>query len=276
MGTALRSSLSSGLSLPARTYSASIATLMAQVGLVGWWEAENIDTRHGFRWKPTFGNYELTPYRRYEPLVVTASHGGPAIQMGYGNSLYSSVERGAICAPESAELFGDGGFTVIMSFKPSASADTGGTVGGYLFAARNEQGANPELTVTPDNTDARLVVQSSDGRPRLYGLNGTTNAVVDLTTTPAWRVITAKADNANDTVSIRVNGTAVTSSAAATGSMPSHAGSRSPLFGVFNAASALPYYGQKSDIAIFDRPVDTAVLALFEARFASRRSITLT
>ncbi len=266
-----------GLLLPARLYSSSLKNILGISGMTGLWEAEDIDTVNGFRWKPKFGAAELVPYRNLAPVLIpAASHGKPAVQMGYGDPAFASTERGALCAGEGVSLLGSAGFTLVMVMRAAAASETGGAVGGYAMAARNEQGANPDLTVTPDNTDTRLVIQSGSGFPRLYGGGATVQAPIDLLTAPSWVVVAAQFDDAGDTLSIRVNGGTTVASVAATGAIPSYDGARSGLFGVINAANALPFYGQISAIATANRALSAAELRIIEARFGTLYGITVT
>lgn len=264
-----------GVALPARTFNPSLKSILGITGLTGLWEAEDIDVTNGFRWKPKWGAAELVPYRNQPPVVVTGSHGKPAVQMGYGDAGFTSVERGAICVGESVQLLGSAGFTVVMAIRAATSAEAGGTAGGYVMAARNEQGANPETTVTPDNTDTRLVIQSSSGFPRAYAGGATVQAPVDVITAPAWFVAAFFFDDAGDTLGIRVNGGTTTASVAATGSIPAYDGARSGLFGVFNAANALPFYGQISAIATANRSLPLSDLRAIEARFGAAYGATV-
>lgn len=256
-----------GVNLPARPFSSSLKNILGITGMTGLWEAEDIDTTNGFRWKPKVGSAELTPYRNLPPLVVTGSHGKPAVQMGYGDANFASVERGALCVGESVALLGSAGFTMVMVIRAASSSESGGTVGGYVAAGRNAQGANPETTATPDDTNPRLVLQSGSGFPRVYGGGASVQAPIDVISSPSWFVVSVYFDDATDTLGIRVNGSTTAASVPATGSMPSFDASRSGIFGVLNASNALPFYGQISAIATANRSLSTADLRIIEARF---------
>lgn len=277
MTTAIISDIDArGISLPARPFSSTLKSIFAIQGLTGLWEAEDISTVNGFRWKPKWGANELVPYRNLPPVVVTGSHGKPAIQTGFGNAAFASTDRGGVCVGESASSFGAGGCTLIMAFRCASALDTGGVIGGYLCAGRNETGANPDLTVTPDDTDFRLVVQSSTGRPRLRGGGATVEAAVDLISVSAWHILTASFDDVTNVLALRVDGGGTTASVTASGSMPAHSGALAPLFGIFNHAAPLPFYGAISGIATADRNLALADKQSIEARFGALYGVTIT
>lgn len=262
--------------VPVRPFSSSLKNILGITGMTGLWEAEDIDTANGLRLKPKLGAVELTPYRNLDPVVVTGSHGKPAVQMGYGGPGFDQTERGALCVGEGVSLFGTPGFTLVMAMRAASAAESGGGVGGYLAAARNEQGANPELMATPDSSDPRLVIQSASGFPRVYGGDASVQAPVDVINSPNWFVVAAYFDDATDTLGIRLNGGTTAATVTATGSMPAHDGSKSAIFGIFNAANALPFYGQISAIATANRSLSIADLRIIEQRFGILYGIAVT
>lgn len=277
MTRAFKSSRPASVTLPARSYDADLLAILSIPGLTGWWESDRIDTGKGLRWKSRVGSAELIPYRNLPPVVVTGAHGEPALQTGYGNALYSSTDRGAFCVGEGVPLLGATGWTVTMAFRSFSTAQSGEIEGGYLFAARNQQGANPELLATPDNTDTRLVIQSSDGRPMLRGGGTSCQVAIDLVTASRWRIITAYFDDASNKLGLRVDGNTGTQEVTtATSPMPSHAGALSLLFGVFNSSAPLPFYGQTSGIIAASRMLSGDEIDLVEARLATLYGVTLT
>src|SRR5690349_13865959 len=132
----VRSPFSTGdTTLPLYALTDTEKTILAMPSLTGWWEADyGLDRYSGFRLEAKNAPLRAQPFEALAPLVVTGSHGQPALQMSYGDSRFTSTDRGMMRLPSGVDYLGATGFTVVTACRLGTSGETGGLGGGYIWA----------------------------------------------------------------------------------------------------------------------------------------------
>jgi hypothetical protein len=251
--------------LPIEALSTAEAANDAIPGLTGWWEAPSgIEPVNGWRWRGRHAREWLHPRDNTLPLVVTASHGRNAIQQGYGSAAFTSVDRGALRMPTRDYLSADA-FTVVNVFRLGLSGETGGTLGGHLWAS---EGAATDAT-------PRLIISGTTGKPVFRaGGRAITNPPGDFRD-GLWHICVARFDRIAGTINVFVDrGASVSSNTGATTAVA--AGSRNPVIGRFVSASSSPFYGQQSAVMTFSTALSTGDRNAVEAYLAGLYGVTLT
>src|SRR4051812_14552571 len=71
--------------LPSADYTAAEQAIYNIAKLTGWWEADcGLFPENGLRWFDKTANKLMTVVNLVEPGIQTASHGRPAVYIGYG------------------------------------------------------------------------------------------------------------------------------------------------------------------------------------------------
>jgi hypothetical protein len=245
--------------------------VLAIPGLTGWWEADHfVKAANGFRWGSRLGLEAAIPYTAQPPILVTGSHGRPALRTGYGGPKFETTNRGTMQTPSRLALLSEAGWTVINVYMvPTVASGVSSIVGGYLWSSMG-----PSTTTTP-----RLIISSTTGKTVLNGggaaISNSTPAPVDLRD-GLWHVTVSTYDALNHRLKVATDRTRlVGSSAAANTAIPASA--NAPLLlGQFKSTAPQPFYGERSAELTFSRELTTQEIAVaIDSYLALKYGVTL-
>lgn len=135
--------------------------VMGITGLTDWKRGSyGVDRGAGFRWRSFNRQTVAEAYDRSGPVSVTAA-GKAGLQFGYGDTLYTGTNRGAVTV--NSDLLGVSGWSsfIVCRVPTVASAETA-LPGGYVWRGAYGPG---------DNTNPGFVISQSTGRPNVIGGN---------------------------------------------------------------------------------------------------------
>jgi hypothetical protein len=246
--------------------------IQAIPSLRGWFEADSgIEAANGFRWRDRLSTRKATVLNSAPPLVVTGSHGRPAIQTSYGSVKFTGTERGAMRPPSEYALIGTSAFTVYSVTRvPTVASGESATLGGYVWSSRGPAGNN-----TPG-----LNISGSTGDPvfRAGGAVMSNPGALDLRD-GLWHLVRCTWTGSSITVAVDRNRQVTSASGATTAPDSTVANMLAPSFGCFiNSATegvTTPFYGQTSALLFFDAVPSSTERAAVEDYLAAKYGVTL-
>lgn len=271
--TVIKTSHRSTLAAPSNIATTDEAAIFALPSLRGWWDASHgIQASNGWRWRDRISARSAAVLEISSPLLVTASHGRPALQTGYGRPEFTLTNRGASRPQSEFPLIGLDGFTVFSVTRVATVASgESASLGGNVWSSRG-QGAD---------TTPGLIISGSTGRPtfRAGGVIISNPDGFDARD-GNWHVIRCTWNRLAGTISTRIDRSrAVGSNTGATAvlatAVPNMA---APVFGCSLTETNVisnPFYGQTSSLTFFDTPLNDPDSAIVENYLAARFGLTL-
>lgn len=218
-------------------------------GLTGWWKAARfVKPVNGFRWASRLGLEPMIPYSALSPLMVTGSHGKPALRTGYGNPKFSGSDVGSLLSPTGLKLLSAAGWTVLCVYRAPTIASGEVTVqGGYLWAAMGPTG-----NVTP-----RLILSRTTGKTALTACGAAISNPPGNVIDGLWHVTLSSHDAATNQLRVATDRTRYVS-AITTATTPTPDSATAPLLlAQFKSTSTQPFSGDLAEILIFNRKITT-------------------
>jgi hypothetical protein len=271
--TIIKSAQRSDLAAPSLVATEAEAAIFAISGLRGWWDASHgIQPGNGWRWRDRISARSAAVLEISSPLLVTASHGRPALQTGVGRPAFSGTNRGASRPQSEHALLGLDGCTVFSVTRvPTVASGESATLGGNVWSSRGAASAS-----TPG-----LNISGSTGAP-VFRAGGATisNPGGFDARDGAWHVMRCTWDRLAGVISTRIDRSrAVGSNTGASAALdPAVPNMQAPLFGAFlNTSGVLssPFYGQTSALMFFNAPLSDGNAATVENYLAARFGLTL-